>query len=427
MKVLFYAAPGSGFNHTLHYRYTDVGEVLGYLSRRRPADRFGFLDGLACPVEWRLLREAADADLLVLFADIPSSPSLLRLARYIRAVAPGVRIAVYGKATVRIPAYFSRPPIDAVHVDGDPEPALFAYLAHLDGGPVPPGIQLVDGPPAPPGIRLHPGEWGFPELSALPLDDYRRVARAKEIPFELSVYPSKGCPHTECRYCDAPRYEGTGDRRRDPEALIRWTDQAVTQYGFDCVQMHSPSFAADPDWIAEFRRSYRQARAGFKWTCCTRTDTLTGESVERMARAGCIRIGIGVETIPFGRNRGPKSTIEDLTEVARMTRAAGVTVKAYIMAGMPGQTERDLLYTYRVCRSLGFIPRVSAYTPFHALEGLSAEALDRIDLARWDRKSYAGDTPVPHATVLRLAVRPEGIDRWVDERLSRLTGDDPSP
>jgi len=50
-----------------------------------------------------------------------------------------------------------------------------------------------------------------------------------------------------------------------------------------------------------------------------------------------------------------------------------------------------------------------------------------MDLTRWDRKSYAGDTPIPHATVIRLAVRPAGIDRWVDERLSRLTGDDPTP
>lgn len=422
MNALLAAVSAARFNHTLHYRYTDVGEVLGYLISERPGDRWTLFDSLECEVDWPLLRTvAAGVDLLVFFADVAAAPRVRRLATMARAVSPGVRIAVYGKAPLRIPHYFQRPPFDAVYRFGDQEHALLTYRDHIVAGAPVLGMWCNTQDRLAPGIRLTPSRWSYPALDRLPLRSYRRVALAKEVPFELSVYPSRGCPHAACVYCDAWLHEGTVDRRRDPADLSAWTARAVADHAFDCVQMHSADFAADSAWAEAFCASYRARGCRFAWTCCCRVDSLSARLLQAMAAAGCVRVGVGVETLPQPGAPPLKADLPQIRTLARWGQAASVALKAYIMAGLPGQTEADLLRTYLTCRDLGYIVRVSTYTPFHRLTRLTLAELDAMDLSELDRKSYCDpDAAVPMGTVLRLVLRPPGVDAWARRRLTEV-------
>ncbi|MBF0609995.1 MAG: radical SAM protein [Magnetococcales bacterium] len=422
MNLLLATAPTVVFNPTLHYRYTDVGEVLGYLQRERPDWRFRFLDGLVVPVESAILREIVQGvDGLVLFSDVATAPATRRLATLANQLVADLPILVYGKGPLRIPAYFQRPPFTACHVDGDQEHAILSYFDALNGDGHPEGVVQVGGPPAYPGRRLGSALWGWADLEALPLESYRNLAILKKIPFELSIYPSKGC-HRGCHYCDAPRHEGDVDRRRLPDALVAWTTEAVRRYRFDCVQLHSTDLAADPEWLKEFARAFVKAGSPFPWTCCVHGNTLTESHMDLMAASGCQRIGLGVESLIFQSNRGFKVSRRRLSQLASYARMRGLRLKGYIMAGLPGQTEYDLLDTYLFCLDQGIEPRVSTYTPFQELEGLDVSVLDQMDLERWDRKSFLVESQaMPVSTVIRMLVRPPDVEDWARERLAELT------
>lgn len=428
MKIIVAAVSGAHFNHTLHYRYTDIGEVLGFLAQKRPDDVIEFYDSLAYEIESNLLRTIASGiDIVIFFVDVASAAATLKIATIIRIIDPDIHILAYGKATLRIPQYFTRPPFNAVYISGDQEAAILSYLQYREEGTVPKGVWCAHSASGNPGgVRLHPEEWGYPMLSKLPLPHYRRIARAKDIPFELSVYPSKGCPD-RCYYCDASWHEGVQDRRRNPVELLEWTAWAVQTFGFDCVQMHSTNFCAIPEWVELFCRSYRSAQAHFKWTCCTHPATLTRDLVRNMADAGCLRIGIGIENMRDASSAGPKASLQHMQRIAQWIDEAGIACKAYIMAGMPGQTERDLLYTYLKVLALKWIPRVSTYTPFHELTHLSVETLDQMDLSLYDRKSFLGHTDIPPATMLKLAIRFPGAETWAHKRYEQLLNDKGKP
>jgi radical SAM superfamily enzyme YgiQ (UPF0313 family) len=184
--------------------------------------------------------------------------------------------------------------------------------------------------------------------------------------------------------------------------------------------MHSANFCADHDWVERFCRVYREERCAFPWTSCTRIDQLDPSLIHIMAGAGCIRIGLGVETLSFMKERGPKATIRKLAKVVSWLDEGGIAAKAYIMAGYPGQTELDLLHTYLTCQELNLVPRVSTYTPFQELERLSLRDLERIDLSTYDRKCFLPGSGIPHTTILRLAVRASGVETWAKDRYREL-------
>ncbi len=422
MNILFVTAPMISFNHTLHYRYTDIGEVISFLENQRPHDKIRFWDGLSWQIESSLLSKVMNGvEVLIFFSDVASAPSTLRLARMVKMLMPEISIMVYGKGPLRIPAYFFRDPFDAVHTSGDQEKAIISFIDYLEGYPVSSGIWIngehINGAKS---ERLSPDLWGFPALERLPVDDYKRISKIKGIEFELSIYPSKGCIHTNCRYCDAWLHEGIKDRRRDPDDLVSWVEEAVLKYRFDCVQMHSTDFCADPEWVLSFSRAYRDQQCHFRWTCCARIDSITQNLLREMASAGCYRIGIGIENIPYGSSKGIKGTVDQMKDIVRWSTELGIRCKGYIMACMPGQSELDLLHTYFLTQQMGYIPRVSTFTPFHELEDLSVEELDMIDLARYDRKSYIPDNLDHKTTVLRLLVRLGKLDKWLKREYERV-------
>ncbi len=84
----------------------------------------------------------------------------------------------------------------------------------------------------------------------------------------------------------------------------------------------------------------------------------------------------------------PKVEPSLLENVAKNLARHGLSSKAYVQLGLPGQDRQDILFTLKVLLDLGLSPRATGSTPFWKLARMSVEELDRIDLSQWDRKSY---------------------------------------
>ena len=83
-------------------------------------------------------------------------------------------------------------------------------------------------------------------------------------------------------------------------------------------------------------------------------DNVDEEMLFKLRKAGCERIHYGVEA---GTDRILKVlkkgiTLEQVREVFRLTRKAGISTLAYFMIGSPNETREDIVETIKLAKEL---------------------------------------------------------------------------
>ncbi len=216
---------------------------------------------------------------------------------------------------------------------------LAAWAAGRPLSEVPGAAWLTDGalaagPPRPPAV----------DLDALPLAD-RRVFDAARYPHSwaarapkaASLVTSRGCPRA-CAHCPSPSlYRGRGRQRSPAGVVAEGRAQAAAGVGHRLIEDEHPT-AHRRGWLA-ICAALERARLGLSWSCPNglRPETLDAEVLGAMARAGCARIALGVETPdPAQLARLGRHTPDDARRAAAAARAAGIEVTAYFMMGLPG-------------------------------------------------------------------------------------------
>jgi radical SAM superfamily enzyme YgiQ (UPF0313 family) len=397
MRIVVVSPSAPRFDATVHYWLAEFAAIVAYLRRRFPAaETVAVPAGLICAPTRVVTRELlSEPDFLLLWTRVWEAPAARALAEHARQVSPATRILSWGDAPLFIPRYFTRAPFDGAVVSGDPELVLADAIEHLAAKEQPehglawraPSGDWVS---AAPGRWLPSEQWPFPDPSVIAFADYRLARELRGKPTDdLSFDVSRGCP-VGCAWCVDPLKGGRADRRRPVRDTVAFMLDNLGPYAqFQC---HGPIFTADRAWVNGFVGELRRRGRSVPFKAVTLVNHLTDERlVGDLASVGMRAIGFGIETLTADRSRRsltPKVAERHLDTVAAHLRRHGVDGKAYTQVGLPGQGREDVLYTHRVLRELGFTVRPTGATPFHGLGRLSAEELDRTDLARYDRKSY---------------------------------------
>ena len=397
MKIIWASPPNLVYDQTPHYFQALFSAGAVYLRKRFQhcqivTEAAGFHGG----VERVILRHFAchdPAEYLVLWARPWEAQSARRIAQMVRRISPQTKILVWGEACSYIPHFFERQPFDFYAVSGDPELVVAdAIEAYESGGwPEHGGSYLRDGRwhHTDKGKVLEPTQWGFPDLDAIDstVYTYWRKQRGQKRD-DLSFYVSKGCPINCARWCPTPRKEGTIDRRRSVRDTVEY--MRVLPEPYSMFQMHSPLFSMDRDWVDEFVALKRELCPQTPFKVVDLMNPYADEKlVADLASVGLKNVGFGVETLSAkGRHMIPKVEPSLLEKVAANLKAYGVTSKAYVQMGLPGQSRDDILYTLKVLLDLGLKPRPTGSTPFWKLAKMTVEELDAADLSCWDRKTY---------------------------------------
>lgn len=378
---------------TLVYRTIFLGETLALIEKAGDWIAEGhdtLIDDLSLTDIINIFKAQPDA--VFICADVHHSPTARFVAETARAVAPNANIMAFGRATTFIPQYFARPPFTAVHESGDREAAIGDYIRYLDGQCMSPaGVRLVETGLYRVGRWTEPSEWAFPKLSVLPVEGYRQYVRktygAHYTP-RISATVGKGCAWG-CEYCGASIEEGKADRRRPYSEVMDWaTEQPYLADGFS-FHLYHPNLFADRSWIQSFAGEYSARGSKFAWRGVTTTVTLRDGALVRAAgQGGCDELAIGVETIDFDRGRAAKSSTDAIERAAKNCADAGISLKALVMAGYPGQSGKALVETREFLTGLGLSVRFTGYTPLQKLMTLSAKELDALCLERFDRRTY---------------------------------------
>jgi radical SAM superfamily enzyme YgiQ (UPF0313 family) len=202
-------------------------------------------------------------------------------------------------------------------------PRKFHGIIH---GPVPDNLDLLP----------------FPARHLIDLHSYRykigkRVA--------TTMISSRGCPYN-CSFCSKSVMAGPV-RQRSAKNVIHELDEIQNTYGFNAVMFYDDIFVLNYPRLHEITNHMKDQDIIYR--CFVRANLISAKMFDLLAETGCYEVGFGAES---GSNEilktiGKVTTVEQNTQLVRMAHERGIRVKAFLIAGLPGETESSLLATER--------------------------------------------------------------------------------
>lgn len=175
--------------------------------------------------------------------------------------------------------------------------------------------------------------------------------------FELS----RGCPYN-CSYCinylsqNIFKNLGKYNREKPIEYAVKEMEHLKEKYALELIFFSDENFLTmKKERLSDFCGKY-QNRIGLPFFIMTRADSLLDKhKVALLKKAGCVTIGIGVESgnekirKKLLNKNIPNSVYEKAFEICH---EYGIRTTANIMMGLPFETEENILESARFCGKL---------------------------------------------------------------------------
>jgi len=299
----------------------------------------------------------------------------------------------------------------AVESGGGNELRVIAGTSHrLDG-------ELVNNPSRP--LEPDVDSFPFPARHLVPMGIYRMSPDLSIRPPMDIVFGAYGCPY-DCVFCAAQTVMGGSFRARSLDNILSEIDQVVREQRPRTLLMGDDNFVLSKERTLDFcdRYSSRGYHESLPWQVATRVDSVDGEILHAMKRAGCYLVSFGIES-GVGRllDTVEKDTdVEQAETAVRLAKEVGLIVRSTFILGLPGETVEDSESTIRFSRRLPLDQvRFALATPFPGTRLWEIAAAEgSVDIDDWMRLSsmsgYRSD---------ELFYVPEGRDSDELKRLQR--------
>jgi len=160
-----------------------------------------------------------------------------------------------------------------------------------------------------------------------------------------SIQTTRGCPG-KCSFCDSHLLSGSLLRMRSPDMVVNEIEESYNKFKIKYFAIIDHTFTANRIFVANVCKEIinRKLNSHIKWACNTRVDMLDDDILLLMKHAGCLQIGVGIES---GYNKGLESVKKGITEnqikeaIARIKRH-GIFVVGYAIIGFPGDTKESV-------------------------------------------------------------------------------------
>ncbi|MDA2915385.1 B12-binding domain-containing radical SAM protein [Nitrospinae bacterium AH_259_B05_G02_I21] len=172
----------------------------------------------------------------------------------------------------------------------------------------------------------------------------------------MDVYPintSRGCPYS-CSFCFMPVKKW---RARSPENIIEELKMAKEKYNISLFHIVDASFNMRPRRIVEFCDLLIEENIDLPWVIQGfRADRAPEDLLEKMYRAKCKRIWVGVESLDeevYAQiNKG--ETMEEIIESVKKMRKYDWEIFGYMIIGLPGDTLKKTVTSFEKAQKMGF-------------------------------------------------------------------------
>jgi radical SAM superfamily enzyme YgiQ (UPF0313 family) len=158
-----------------------------------------------------------------------------------------------------------------------------------------------------------------------------------------AILSARGCPFS-CSYCTS-----TYGRRlvvKSPETVV--SEMAhLKSGGIRFIRFLDDTFTCDRRRVIDICKIILDTRLQVSWSCLSRVDTLEGEMLEWMARAGCKRVLVGIESysqkvLDYLNKRIDAHIINDQLFLIKQ---AGIESFGFFMVGAPVEGEEEFQET----------------------------------------------------------------------------------
>jgi anaerobic magnesium-protoporphyrin IX monomethyl ester cyclase len=301
-----------------------------------------------------LLNDAArfEPDLVAINVWTHNAPWAVDIARDLKQ-ATGAPVVVGGVHVSGAPEHTMRHPEYDFGIVGEGEGPLLALVKALEGdadlSTVPNLMYRQDGQL----IRNPLGP--FPDYAALPWPDKELFLReSKHFGHGYYIQTSRGCP-MRCSFCTEDFLSGLSDTgRRNHKAYLRTrpVDDVIAElvenrarYGFTHVLFSDDILGWDQDWFEHFAHEYKR-RVDLPYWCFTYPSVVSERMLRNMVMSGCYQVQMGVQSLSPNVRKDimlRQESREQITRAIELFRRSPISLKVDNIAGVPGQTNDDLI------------------------------------------------------------------------------------
>lgn len=314
------------------------------------------LDGEAQRLDEKQLAEriiALDADVVGFTSTTFSYHQVLDIARRIQDGC-GSKVWIGGRHTAYYAETIAKEEAFDFVAIGEFEPVAHDFLRFLEGDLKREEMRgiayrgddgIVVNPP--PGPVKDIDSFPFPARELLENSAYFSLL-SKWRNFTL-LLSSRGCP-CDCIFCEVGR---TAYRARSAENVVREMEEANSRFDIMEFDICDSDFCLDRERVLEIAG---RIDGRYHFSGRARVNDLTPELVTKLARSGCFRIHLGVESgVPEVLEELHKQAdLSRLPDVVRTANREGLAIVAYFMIGNPFETKEQARQTARFAKSLPF-------------------------------------------------------------------------
>lgn len=310
-----------------------------------------FLDSVAeNKDEEYVMRKIAeiDPDVVVANTGIESIETDLKCVERLKSKVKA-KFAIFGY----YPTLFSKEILESYIIDvilrNEPEKGLSGYIKCLEQGTDMTGVAGIAFKGKDGHIVVN-AEKRIEHLDELPFPDYSLIDIKKYSEMLLGgplgvIQSSRGCPF-QCNYCITSH--GRKVFFKSAENVINEVEYMVKK-GIRVIRFIDDTFNVDKKRVKAICEGIIKKRIKVKWSFLSRVDTLDGDVLSLMKRAGCVRAYIGIESysqrIIEYYDKGYDS--RSINVKLKLVRKTGMEVAGFIMIGAPQENFSDLKVTLR--------------------------------------------------------------------------------
>lgn len=173
------------------------------------------------------------------------------------------------------------------------------------------------------------------------LVDIHEYHRQVEGNAATSAVSSRGCPYS-CSFC-CKDIHGSKIRFRKAKKFLEEIEEAKKTYGINSFLFYDDVFTFNKNGrLDEICKGLKDLDITFR--CNGRAGVNTLEDFVMLKEAGCDEIAFGIESgsQEILKIMNKKSTVKQNYNAIQNAKKAGLTAKAYLMTGFPGETQKTI-------------------------------------------------------------------------------------
>jgi len=194
----------------------------------------------------------------------------------------------------------------------------------------------------------------FPALDLFNLDLYSSAPTKKLTDEQCSpTLTSRGCVFN-CIHCVSKSIWQQKIRYRSSENIIAEIEECIDKYNIKEFSIIDDNFTLNKAKAIEFCQKVIEKKLPIAWICLSRADGINDELIKIMAKAGCKKISLGLESgsqkiLDLMRKQ---TTIEQGKKAVEIIRKNKILVHASFMLGNIGETKKTTRETIDFAKNL---------------------------------------------------------------------------